>query len=942
MPPKEKALTHVDRKAQLLQTVRDVNIGRGDSTNEFALFDNLTNDNTRVLYVVLPPKFEEPISQGSRKVQSEHLPKGAPPVPKSSFISYEAYQAMLKAELDRRKAKENKRIRDGKREAETAGTDQTIRRMLSRQLPSAKAGDSVENVPEAASVFLPPIRHLPQQQLHNAYGGPSGSETSFANSIYSAAGANPVMGQLQAAPTGIIPPQYQEFLQQQQQQLMLQLQFLEGHAQAAPTKAATSSTGLQNATYPPLLRPNSAHIPPTLLQPIYINRQLQQQNMTSGVSGRQFQVLPANTRASINYDAIVQFINVTRENPDLAQSYLQVADGNVGTAVNLFFTNGGASLMREQPRRPSAPKLVDEEGYGEKLMEGDDDDDDGYYAPTTPTPHARNGGPSGGNPFNADPFWNYEAEGHFVRNLRAQAAETFSPMKKRKLSLGSSISSYGAGGAAAAVAAAKVAVQAAAAAIAASNGNAEEFKPKKREGERQVQAEGQYNEAMQFPTSATSSLPFPLMDQPYMQFPQTFTDPGATQYPTSGTSSFPFPLRDQPCIEFSPTFTSPVAQNGFLSRGGNANVDPSNLFADSDDFLKLLAASGDADMNSPFQTLSQNVQLSDRENTPHHRSDPYVNDTLDPRGVVVTVKEQRERFAQLHDVHLTKVVTNWKSVPHDVLDWSDVIDLERAGVAPGWRSRVYLFLFDDNADFISKEWEAIVSTVAEEPGKRCILPVWAGVVEAGQTRRIVDFLAILNLNESILVLHKMGGGLYALSELIELAQQLPDVVVKERFAAPGLGMRNGKRTTRAGSRDGDVPPTAGNENISPLLSPVVPGLRSAFESDGFIGGLGGRSVEEENGIGGGPAPDFATVNPAEMKEAFDLHEFIGDDVIYEGPPGVSTGILRDRRMEGMAGSMLDRTLGDYLASGDSGADGVGVSGIGVGNGDSDGEFDGFF
>ncbi|KAJ3054395.1 hypothetical protein HK097_001946 [Rhizophlyctis rosea] len=142
----------------------------------------------------------------------------------------------------------------------------------------------------------------------------------------------------------------------------------------------------------------------------------------------------------IDDDAIIQFVNVTGADPDQAQSYLQVADGNVDTAVNLFFTNGGAPLMSEQPPRPAAPSMVDEEGYREKiapkkavLIGGDDDDDDRYYGgPMPPFHHARHGGPSAGAPLPVDPFRNYEAEGQFVRNLRAQGRGEGAEAEKAK------------------------------------------------------------------------------------------------------------------------------------------------------------------------------------------------------------------------------------------------------------------------------------------------------------------------------------------------------------------------------------------------------------------------------------------------------------------------------------------------------------------------------
>ncbi|KAJ3049895.1 hypothetical protein HK097_009129, partial [Rhizophlyctis rosea] len=142
---------------------------------------------------------------------------------------------------------------------------------------------------QAVAAASQPMRYLPQQQLHNAYGGPAGGgaggvATQFANPNYSAAAAQAAMAQQQAAFNGMTPQQQQAFLQQQhqhqQRQRMLQLQILHAQAQAAQAKAAataaaTSAANGPNDSQASLLStgaaPGSAVVAPTANLPVNTN-----------------------------------------------------------------------------------------------------------------------------------------------------------------------------------------------------------------------------------------------------------------------------------------------------------------------------------------------------------------------------------------------------------------------------------------------------------------------------------------------------------------------------------------------------------------------------------------------------------------------------------------------------------------------------------------------
>lgn len=55
-------------------------------------------------------------------------------------------------------------------------------------------------------------------------------------------------------------------------------------------------------------------------------------------------------------DTIAQFTAITSASPDRAQQYLQVSDGDIQQAVQLFFENDGASLSGGGPAPPPAPR----------------------------------------------------------------------------------------------------------------------------------------------------------------------------------------------------------------------------------------------------------------------------------------------------------------------------------------------------------------------------------------------------------------------------------------------------------------------------------------------------------------------------------------------------------------------------------------------------------
>ncbi|KAJ3053751.1 hypothetical protein HK097_003478 [Rhizophlyctis rosea] len=131
MPPKPETLTHNERKAQLQNTITKVNEGRGDATNQFALYNNLDAKMKRVLYVVLPSKLTQTNITARKRSDliaafHKHLPNNAENVPKDKFILHDESQQMLKAELDRKKAKESQRIDRKKREAEADGTNMAV------------------------------------------------------------------------------------------------------------------------------------------------------------------------------------------------------------------------------------------------------------------------------------------------------------------------------------------------------------------------------------------------------------------------------------------------------------------------------------------------------------------------------------------------------------------------------------------------------------------------------------------------------------------------------------------------------------------------------------------------------------------------------------------------------------------------------------------------
>ncbi|KND04409.1 uncharacterized protein SPPG_00139 [Spizellomyces punctatus DAOM BR117] len=54
----------------------------------------------------------------------------------------------------------------------------------------------------------------------------------------------------------------------------------------------------------------------------------------------------------VDDEAILNFVEVTGADPDVAKSYLTVAEGRVEQAISLFMENGGAPLTSEIPERP--------------------------------------------------------------------------------------------------------------------------------------------------------------------------------------------------------------------------------------------------------------------------------------------------------------------------------------------------------------------------------------------------------------------------------------------------------------------------------------------------------------------------------------------------------------------------------------------------------------
>ncbi|KAJ3298908.1 hypothetical protein HK104_010211 [Borealophlyctis nickersoniae] len=139
---------------------------------------------------------------------------------------------------------------------------------------------------------------------------------------------------------------------------------------------------------------------------------------------------------SIDETSILSFVEITGANPDTARSYLTVNEGNLENAITMYFQNGGAELLSEQPPTPeprfpppsSSSRAYDADGVRapiapkrEVLIGGDDDDGVGFYDPRgrRMMPPMR---PAAAAP-PPEPFRDFEHETSFVRGLRQSGGD---------------------------------------------------------------------------------------------------------------------------------------------------------------------------------------------------------------------------------------------------------------------------------------------------------------------------------------------------------------------------------------------------------------------------------------------------------------------------------------------------------------------------------------
>ncbi|PGH11499.1 hypothetical protein AJ79_04874 [Helicocarpus griseus UAMH5409] len=152
--------------------------------------------------------------------------------------------------------------------------------------------------------------------------------------------------------------------------------------------------------------------------------------------------------------AVAGFTEITGSTPEVASQYLQLTDGNLETAMQLYFENGGAEIQQEPAAQPppvppqsTRPRPTQSSGYEDEhgVVHLDSDDDDSEIPVRTsqsasasrPAPSAYeddeamarrlqeelySGGGGGGGGFGTDSFGGTDSDG--VRAPMARTTET--------------------------------------------------------------------------------------------------------------------------------------------------------------------------------------------------------------------------------------------------------------------------------------------------------------------------------------------------------------------------------------------------------------------------------------------------------------------------------------------------------------------------------------
>ncbi|KAJ3053749.1 hypothetical protein HK097_003476 [Rhizophlyctis rosea] len=123
----------------LKNAVDNANVHRQGSINQYAIYHHIDKNHKSVLYIVLPPKWNEQNLTRTKRSDAieaieKRLPKDIPNLPPTLYLLHDEKESLIQNERDRKQSVEIRRQERSRREAETAGTDESLRRGMVQKM----------------------------------------------------------------------------------------------------------------------------------------------------------------------------------------------------------------------------------------------------------------------------------------------------------------------------------------------------------------------------------------------------------------------------------------------------------------------------------------------------------------------------------------------------------------------------------------------------------------------------------------------------------------------------------------------------------------------------------------------------------------------------------------------------------------------------------------